>query len=408
MSVSTGATGTPIDLLLDDLAGSRDNNPFDVIEAIDTALVMVNAIIDAPGDHRFRRIRLSNLNFHERLGHVKHGVDLFRRIGFQPDASDSDFIVLPPDSDDAGRSQTLTSVRQARLAMIKRRKQLALQTDGIPRLSDTHTWVSVRQAGLAHSVGRRPANEDDYVMVDGFAGDPRCGLFCVYDGHGGREAVDFVVRSFHENLSWIMSRRRKQDATTPSCIEAAYLYTDAQLRRRSILESGVTVATVLFVDEGGDRVLYSANAGDTRAVLASWDATSNRVVSKRLSMDHKPSLASEVARVKDAGGFIAGNRVNGVLAVSRALGDHVLKPSVSAVPHITRHVLTGDDRFVIAACDGIWDVMTDDDAALFVNDQLAAAAPTEGNPAGRAASALVTRAFEKQSMDNLTAIVITL
>lgn len=138
-----------------------------------------------------------------------------------------------------------------------------------------------------------------------------------------------------QNLSWIMSRRRKQDATTPSCIEAAYLYTDAQLRRRSILESGVTVATVLFVDEGGDRVLYSANAGDTRAVLASWDATSNRVVSKRLSMDHKPSLASEVARVKDAGGFIAGNRVNGVLAVSRALGDHVLKPSVSAVPHIS-------------------------------------------------------------------------
>lgn len=66
MSVSTGATGTPIDLLLDDLAGSRDNNPFDVIEAIDTALVMVNAIIDAPGDHRFRRIRLSNLNFHVR------------------------------------------------------------------------------------------------------------------------------------------------------------------------------------------------------------------------------------------------------------------------------------------------------------------------------------------------------
>lgn len=63
---------------------------------------------------------------------------------------------------------------------------------------------------------------------------------------------------------------------------------------------------------------------------------------------------------------------------------------------------------MIAACDGIWDVMTDDDAALFVNDQLAAAAPTEGNPAGRAASALVTRAFEKQSMDNLTAIVITL
>jgi protein phosphatase PTC1 len=53
--------------------------------------------------------------------------------------------------------------------------------------------------------------------------------------------------------------------------------------------------------------------------------------------------------------------VNGVLAISRALGDHMLKENnvVTAEPFTTATELVDDDAFLIMACDGLWDVMSD-------------------------------------------------
>lgn len=62
--------------------------------------------------------------------------------------------------------------------------------------------------------------------------------------------------------------------------------------------------------------IYCANAGDSRAVLAT---KSGKCI--ELSFDHKPDNAGEMARVKAAGGFVEDGRVQGVIAVSRAIGD---------------------------------------------------------------------------------------
>lgn len=94
-----------------------------------------------------------------------------------------------------------------------------------------------------------------------------------------------------------------------------------------------------------------------------------------LSVDHRPSRPDEVARVAAAGGFIVNNRVAGMLAVSRALGDVEMKVGgrcvVSPEPELHKVSLRPGDAFVIVACDGLWDVMSGQEAVDFVHKKLA-------------------------------------
>ena len=95
------------------------------------------------------------------------------------------------------------------------------------------------------------------------------------------------------------------------------------------------------------RVLYTANAGDARAVLC----RGGRAI--RLTYDHKGSDKQEAERVMKAGGFIMGGRVNGILAVTRSLGDSSMKDHVVGSPYTTETELGDDDEFLIIACDGV-------------------------------------------------------
>lgn len=110
------------------------------------------------------------------------------------------------------------------------------------------------------------------------------------------------------------------------------------------------------------------NVGDSRAVAS----LGGRVVP--LSHDHKPTNEAESKRIVAAGGWVEYNRVNGNLALSRALGDFVFKKNtarrpeeqiVSAEPDILRVDLTDDLEFVVMACDGIWDVLSNQVRASF-------------------------------------------
>ena len=96
------------------------------------------------------------------------------------------------------------------------------------------------------------------------------------------------------------------------------------------------------------RVLYTANVGDARIVLCRAGKA------LRLSYDHKGSDENEGKRVANAGGLILNNRVNGVLAVTRALGDAYMKDLVTGHPYTTETVIQPDvDEFIILACDGV-------------------------------------------------------
>jgi protein phosphatase PTC1 len=105
--------------------------------------------------------------------------------------------------------------------------------------------------------------------------------------------------------------------------------------------------TVIVPPSNSRRVLYCANAGDARGVLC----RNGKAV--RLTYDHKGSDRQEAKRITDAGGFVLSGRVNGVLAVTRSLGDSSMKEFVVGAPYTTETELCDQDEFLILACDGV-------------------------------------------------------
>lgn len=122
------------------------------------------------------------------------------------------------------------------------------------------------------------------------------------------------------------------------------------------------------------------NSGDSRAVLARKSTTpGGKFLGVEMSIDHKPELSTERARIEKAGGFVEDNRVKGVLNLSRSLGDLEYKADatltvadqmITAVPEIRREKIGSDGVFLIIACDGIWDCLTSQEAVDYVGDLL--------------------------------------
>jgi len=146
---------------------------------------------------------------------------------------------------------------------------------------------------------------------------------------------------------------------------------------------------------GTKRTLYTANVGDARAVLC----RGGKAV--RLTYDHKGSDAQEAKRITDAGGFVMNNRVNGVLAVTRSLGDSAMKEFVVGSPYTTETTLGAEDDYLILACDGLWDVCEDQEAV----DILTKANIKDPQLASRT---LLDFALSRFSSDNLSVMVVAL
>ncbi|CEP07641.1 hypothetical protein [Parasitella parasitica] len=98
-----------------------------------------------------------------------------------------------------------------------------------------------------------------------------------------------------------------------------------------------------------------------------------------LSEDHKPGNPKETERIEKAGGHVEFGRVNGNLALSRALGDFDFKnanvpaqeQAVTADPDITMRKITHQDEFMVLACDGIWDCLSNAQVAAYVRKHVA-------------------------------------
>jgi len=139
------------------------------------------------------------------------------------------------------------------------------------------------------------------------------------------------------------------------------------------------------------RVLYTANVGHSRAVLC----RSGKAI--RLTFDHKGADKQEAKRVRDAGGFMLNNRVNGVLAVTRSFGDSNMKEFVVGSPYTTEAPLTSNDEFLILASNGLWNVTSDQKAVDLVRDV---------QDCDEAAKLLVDFALNEGTRDNVTVVVV--
>jgi len=254
------------------------------------------------------------------------------------------------------------------------------------------SFTSVK--GVGASCDRNPrfrrTMEDAHIYFDGFGKQPHQGYFAVYDGHGGRQAVEFIHNTLHINVE---EEVMKQSGKVVHALERSFLRTDEQLKQKGILFPG-TCATVALIQQNAEgKMLYTANVGDTRVIL-------NRSgTAIRLTKDDKPTDPEEIQRIKDAGGFIANARVNGLLAVTRSLGNIQMKQHVISTPHTMETKLTDEDKFLIIACDGVWDVMTDQEALDIVKNETDATKMSE---------MILLESMRRATTDNITVMVVIL
>jgi protein phosphatase PTC1 len=284
------------------------------------------------------------------------------------------------------------------------------------------------------------------------------GYFAIFDGHAGTFAADWCGKKLHIILEEVI--RKNPNIPIPELLDQTFTTVDAQLEKLPLKNSGCTAAIAVLrwedrvpshqsatgsqslapavaEDAKGteasslgspevaavaklkpvasrQRVLYTANVGDARIILC----RSGKAL--RLSYDHKGSDDNEGKRITNAGGLILNNRVNGVLAVTRALGDSYMKELVTGHPYTTETVIQPEvDEFLIIACDGVsgtvnfpcmcdahlantgrsqlWDVCSDQEAVDLVREIQEPVA---------AAKLLVDHALAQFSTDNLSCMIV--
>ncbi|PON96861.1 Protein phosphatase [Trema orientale] len=243
--------------------------------------------------------------------------------------------------------------------------------------------------GYSSFIGKRGTMEDFYDIKTAKIDGQPVYLFGIFDGHGGSRAAEYLKERLFENLM-----KHPQFMTdTKLAISESYKQTDTDFldsERDTFRDDGSTASTAVLVGNH----LYVANVGDSRTII------SKDGLAIPLSEDHKPNRSDERKRIESAGGVVmwAGTwRVGGVLAMSRAFGNRMLKQFVVAEPEIQDLEIDEEFELLVLASDGLWDVVPNEDAVSI--------ARTEEEPEA-AALKLTEVAFTRGSGDNITCIVV--
>ena len=262
-------------------------------------------------------------------------------------------------------------------------------------------------AGAGSTQGLRPTMEDAHLawINAGNASDGQpVSLFAVLDGHCGRRVADLGSHFLPEA---VLSRPSLGTDNATALVEAVVQTDKAIFQQMGRADGGSTLIAALI----HNRMLFIANLGDAREVL--YDGTTIA-----MSVDHKPTDAAEQQRIIRCGSFVHFGRVGACLAVSRALGDYEFKFSssrygtekefaVSHIPDIRQINITDTTKFLILACDGLWDVCSNEEATAFVNSFMSSADTRDFQKAlNLCSSQLAMHAVERGSMDNVTVLLL--
>uniref|UniRef100_A0A7N6BHW4 Protein phosphatase 1L n=1 Tax=Anabas testudineus TaxID=64144 RepID=A0A7N6BHW4_ANATE len=266
------------------------------------------------------------------------------------------------------------------------------------------TWEFKSHNVAVYSIqGRRDHMEDRFEVMTDIVNRSHPSIFGVFDGHGGEAAADFAKAHLPEALrqQLLAYEREKEERgghSYPSILEQQILTLDREMLDKlsaTYNEAGTTCLVALL----SDKELTVANVGDSRGVLCDKDG--NAIP---LSHDHKPYQLKERKRIKKAGGFISFNgswRVQGILAMSRSLGDYPLKNLNVVIPD--PDIMSFDlnklqPEFMILASDGLWDTFSNEEAVRFIRERLDE--PHFG------AKSIVLQSFYRGCPDNITVMVV--
>lgn len=253
-----------------------------------------------------------------------------------------------------------------------------------------------------------------------------------------------VILPLHELFAQLLTAYKGKPIIS---FKETFRLTEAQIFERTTTDSGST-AVAAFIDLK-KKILTLANLGDSRAVFVQG----SKIFA---TTDHKPDTPKESERIEKQGGWIgypygkmsaAGRKhpayLNNSLAISRAFGNYKFEfrphqedstrsfayrtklKALSTEPDIFQVNLTDEPSFLILACDGVWDVYSNEEAAGIVAQALKDAPDllieehtpsspgrseirhSRGSslPAEYAARSLRDAAYKKGSRDNITVLV---
>lgn len=275
---------------------------------------------------------------------------------------------------------------------------------------DSHNIAAELRYGASEEQGKRSTMEDrTMVLIDlnsalelPEGSDPQA-FFGVYDGHDGDSTAIHLSRRLH----YAIAESVHFSSDVSAALVDGFLRTDAECMEEEHF-CGATAATMLVRRTETGTMLHVAHVGDCRIVL------STAGIANDLTKDHKPESEDEKRRIEEAGGWVSKGRLHGVLAVARAFGDVEHKKlkeqcwekefksdPLIARPDVRTERLSEADEFAIIACDGLWDVMSSQQAVNFVRKRL-----KEHGDVQLASSELVQKALERSTVDNTSAVVV--
>lgn len=266
-------------------------------------------------------------------------------------------------------------------------------------------------------LGRRPSNEDQHEIIINLEGTDssikNLNIFGIFDGHGGKDVAKYlkshIPQFFIRNhMKFNINKTEK----FKKYIEKVYDHVQNSLEKKyknSSYAIGSTALLTIFFLKDKKINYFVVNVGDCRAIKCYKDFEAIQ-----LSIDHKPHLDNEKNRINALGGEIEYDgedwRIQG-LSVSRAFGDIDATPYVTHKPEIFKYSLKKNDKFFILACDGLWDVLSNQEAVNFVENELSKIdklTDMTGYSKNNIANSLANHAIQKGSYDNVSIIIIFL
>ncbi|TMW57231.1 hypothetical protein Poli38472_003156 [Pythium oligandrum] len=276
--------------------------------------------------------------------------------------------------------------------------------------SSTHSGAGL-VIGKSAMQGWRDTMEDvDIVQIPMDSRVPDTTCVAVFDGHGGSTVSRAVATQIVPHIT--KTDEYLNDSRSPESLAVALCkaFTDVDETIKSDPEFASSS------DEVGSTGLFAiitptdiicANVGDSRCILS--NAKTPEVL--QLSVDHKPDLEFEKQRIIAAGGTVFRGRVCGGVAVSRSFGDFWFKRNAALKPH--QQLVTAEpcvriqrrdpsDEFLVLCCDGVYDVMSNDQVRKFIRSKLKNGMK---NPA-EICEHLVDECLSRGSRDNMSAVIV--
>jgi len=271
-------------------------------------------------------------------------------------------------------------------------------------------------AGSSTNKGKNDYNEDRFVILKPLPEDTLSFFFAVYDGHGGTAASTFCQKHLHTNVA----THEKYATNKKEAFIEGYKITDKKFLKK-LEDCGSTAVSALLTFDA--KKLIVANAGDSRCIMSSG----GKAIA--ISEDHKPGNPNEKKNIEEAqhtvetetvlqdGKRYQLTRVDGQIAVSRAIGDGDFKDgdgpaetqAITCVPDVYEREINPKDQFIVLACDGLWDVMENQEVVDFINKLLSKAKTVTDEVLSQIAEQLTTHAVNTKGIpDNVTAVIVTL